>query len=160
MIPLLIALTAANAALALTPAQTQSASTVKVYMAGVDGLATLSESTFSRYCQSETIDVFASAAPMGSSVHRVTSCTFLGAGLPQQMASLAGKNVALYRSFADSAAKTVEQVAQQQARSFLDISSCGVRSATVPNYGCTLTVQVQPNFGLIEAEPRIFNSPP
>jgi len=148
----------AGQAFALTPAQVADAATVKVYVSGASALRNVIGGLFTQHCAAD-LDVYYSAVGTfgGSSftaagdAHRVYSCT-MTAGSP----ILPGKKVAMFKSDIGGSGQGVFPVHAQSARSFLSLSTCGARVATVPNYTCNGEQTQVPMAGMSDVEPGLF----
>ncbi|MBP6900099.1 MAG: hypothetical protein KBC73_08430 [Burkholderiaceae bacterium] len=149
-------------AFALTPAQVADAATVKVYMSGASALRNVIGGLFTQHCESD-LDVYYSgvgtfggtAFSANGDAHRVYTCTMKAAS-----PILAGKKVALFKSDIGGSGQGVFPVyfggAEGAMRSFLSVSTCGSRSASVPNYVCSGEQQQVPMAGVSDVEPGMF----
>lgn len=154
--------TACAPSFALTPAQVADASTVKVYMSGASALRNVIGGLFTQHCEAD-LDVFYSgvgsfggtAFSANGDAHRVYACT-MKASSP----ILPGKKVALFKSDIGGSGQGVFPVyfggSAGATRSYLNVSTCGTRAATVPNYVCSGEQQQIPMAGVSDVEPGLF----
>jgi len=149
-------------AFALAPAQVADAGTVKVYMTGASALRNVIGGLFTQHCDGD-LDVYYSgvgtfggtAFSAAGDAHRVYACT-MKASSP----ILAGKKVALFKSDIGGSGQGVFPVyfggAEGATRSFLNLSTCGTRAASAPNYTCTGEQTQVPMAGVSDVEPAMF----
>ena len=149
-------------AFALSPAQVADAATVKVYMSGASALRNVIGGLFTQHCEADLDVYYSGAGTFGGTAfsangdaHRVYTCTMKGSS-----PILAGKKVALFKSDIGGSGQGVFPVyfggAEGAMRSFLSVSTCGSRSANVPNYVCTGEQQQVPMAGVSDVEPGMF----
>lgn len=144
-------------AFALNP--TVSASAVQVYMSGATAMRNIIGGLFNQHCAAGTLDIYYSnigtfsgfAFGANGDAHRVYTCT-MTASSP----ILPGKNVAFYKSDIGGSGQGVFPVHAKTPRGFLNLSSCGTRSVSVPNYACSGEQQQVPMAGVSDVEPAMF----
>ena len=144
---------------ALDPATSNAASTVKVYLSGATAMRNIIGGLFTENCVAGTLDVYYSGVGTFSSfpfaaagdAHRVYTCTMAAAS-----PILPNKNVALFKSDIGGSGQGVFPVYLRSQRGFLDLTSCGTRAGTVPNYTCAGEQQKVPMAGVSDVEPGMF----
>jgi hypothetical protein len=161
-----------GSAFALNPATSTAVGTAQIYSSGATALRNVVGGLFTQNCAPATLDVYYSAAGSAAGAgdtangdsHRVYTCTLktVAEGLEPEFQGkgLEGKNVAFYKVDRGGSAQGVQPVASPAgvgtALATLDLTSCGARAATVPNYTCTGTTQKTPLLGVSDVEPALF----
>jgi ABC-type phosphate transport system substrate-binding protein len=161
-----------GSAFALDPATSLAAGTAKVYASGATALRNVVGGLFTQNCAAGTLDVYYSAAGSAAGAgdaaagdsFRVYSCTLRSEATldPEfQGKGLGGVNVTFYKIDRGGSAQGVQPVASPAGVGtplpYMDLTSCGARVATVPNYTCTgLAASQVPLLGVSDVEPQLF----
>ena len=157
---------------AMTPAEVASTNTARVYMSGASALRNVIGGIFTSNCQAgvgvagdanyvPTLDVYysnigsfgGSSFTANGDAHRVYACK-----MKATSPILPGKQVALFKSDIGGSGQGVFPLHAELNRSFLSLSTCGARAASVPNSTCSGEQKQFPLAGLSDVEPGLFRS--